>query len=184
MPAIPTLSTPRLILRPFALADAARVRELAGDHRVAGMTAVIPHPYPEGAAEAWIALHAPAATEGKEFIFAITLNTALIGAIEVGDAQDSAIGMLGYWIGVPYWNNGFTTESGRVVVDIAFGMRRYTCVTSDHFSINPASGRVMQKLGMSYQHTTHKHFPIRNQSYDVLHYTLPREQWLAQRAQA
>jgi len=165
------------------IADAPRVRELAGDHRVASTTAVIPHPYPEGTAEAWIALHAPAAIEGKEFVFAITHNTALIGAIGVVSNQDLTVGSLGYWLGVPYWNNGFASEAAHAVIDFAFGMGHYACLVSNYFSINPASGRIMQKLGMSYQHTTNRHFPLRRQSFDVLHYTLTREQWLAQRAQ-
>jgi len=49
------LTTPRLRLRPLRPADAPRVQALCGNWNVARMLARVPHPYPDGLAEAWIA---------------------------------------------------------------------------------------------------------------------------------
>ncbi len=57
MEPIPTLQTERLMLRPFHVADAPRVKELAGAWEIAATTANVPHPYEEGMAEAWIGAH-------------------------------------------------------------------------------------------------------------------------------
>src|SRR5882724_11778597 len=79
----PTLKTKRLVLRPFELSDAPRVKLLAGDRDVAAMTLLIPHPYEDGIAEAWIGLHQERFENGQEIVFAITLKASgeLIGAI-------------------------------------------------------------------------------------------------------
>ncbi|HEV2734455.1 MAG TPA: hypothetical protein VGV85_06430, partial [Longimicrobiaceae bacterium] len=55
---MPTVRTGRLLLRGFSLADAPRVRRLAGAREVAATTLTIPHPYEDGMAEAWIRGHA------------------------------------------------------------------------------------------------------------------------------
>ena len=68
----PTLRTPLLVLRPFRPDDAAAVQRLAGDRSVAFTTLNIPHPYPDGLAESWIATHRPAWEAGDRATFAIT----------------------------------------------------------------------------------------------------------------
>jgi len=70
----PTMDTTRLVLRPFALADAAAVQALAGDREVAYSTLNIPHPYPDGAAEAWIGTLPEAYDRGEAAVFALALQ--------------------------------------------------------------------------------------------------------------
>ena len=70
-------------LRPFGLRDAPRVQVLAGEREVAAMTALIPHPYPDGAAAQWIAGQAREQAAGREYTYAITSSNdaTLVGAI-------------------------------------------------------------------------------------------------------
>ena len=56
---------------------------------------------------------------------------------------------LGYWIGVPWWNRGYATEAGRALLDFGFGTLGLHRIMAHHMMRNPASGRVMQKLGMT-----------------------------------
>ncbi|MGH8712820.1 MAG: GNAT family N-acetyltransferase, partial [Casimicrobiaceae bacterium] len=57
-----------VLLRFFAPADAPRVQLLAGDGAVAATTATIPHPYPDGAAAAWIAGQAADRDRGMQYV--------------------------------------------------------------------------------------------------------------------
>lgn len=146
----PTLTTARLVLRPFILDDAPDVQRLAGERAIAETTLTVPHPYPDGAAEQWIALHAPKFAEGKEVVFAITSRAegALIGAVGLALDPDHALAELGYWIAVPQWGHGYATEAARAVVAYGFGALHLHRIQARHFVRNEASGRVMQKLGM------------------------------------
>jgi [ribosomal protein S5]-alanine N-acetyltransferase len=146
---IPMLETDRLRLRPFALEDAARVRELAGDPRVADTTANIPHPYPEGVAEAWIITHDESARERKVITWAISSLTTheLVGCISLVFGRNNSA-ELGYWLGVPYWNHGFISAAAKAVIEAGFSRFGLHRIHARHFTRNPASGRVMQKAGM------------------------------------
>lgn len=103
---VPVLETTRLRLRPFAPADAAGVQRFAGDKAVAGTTLMIPHPYPDGAAEAWIGTHAAKWAAHEEFVLAITLKSSngLLGAIGLAVQEAHEMAELGCWIGGPHWN--------------------------------------------------------------------------------
>src|ERR1035438_9260102 len=162
MPSIkkrPTLKTERLVLRPFERSDAPRVALLAGDRDVAKTTLALGHPYELSSAENWIASHQEALAKDKHVVFAITLknNHELIGAMGLVLNLDQEIAELGYWIGKPYWSLGYCTEAARTVVRFSFAELRLNRVYAHHFSQNPASGRVMQKVGMRYEGRLRQH---------------------------
>jgi RimJ/RimL family protein N-acetyltransferase len=136
-------------LRPFGLRDAPRVQLLAGEREVAAMTALIPHPYPDGAAEAWIAGQVREQAAGQEYTYAVTSSDdgTLVGAIGLRPVATEH-GNLGFWIGRPYWGRGYATTAARAVIALAFGLLEIDALTAAHLARNPASGRVMEKCGM------------------------------------
>jgi RimJ/RimL family protein N-acetyltransferase len=123
---------------------------LAGDREVASTTRLIPHPYDLSMAVQWLE-SLPAQHERDELRnFAITLKAGgeLIGSISLILNQVDRHAELGYWVGRPYWNHGYATEASAVVVAHAFEKLHLHRVYAHYMSRNPASGRVMQKIGM------------------------------------
>jgi RimJ/RimL family protein N-acetyltransferase len=182
----PILRTPRLLLRPFSLSDAPEVQRLAGAPEVAATTAAIPHPYEDGMAEAWINSHAPALSEETNVVYAITdaSSGALLGAVGLRCDMEHNRAELGYWLGHPYWRNGYTTEAATAMLGYAFetlGLRR---VLARHFAINPASGRVMQKIGMTQEGVMRQHFVKWGQAVDVVFYGILSDEWRARQERA
>jgi [ribosomal protein S5]-alanine N-acetyltransferase len=146
----PTIETERLLLRPFGPADAADLARLAGAREVAATTANIPHPYSLADAEGWIASQQAEWDEDRGATFAITLRAdgALIGAVGLRSERAHERAELGYWIGVPYWGSGYATEAARAVVEFGFDGLGLNRIFARHMTSNPASGRVMEKIGM------------------------------------
>ncbi len=149
------LATDRLLLRPLHPDDAPAVQRLASAYEIAENTLLIPHPYPEGAAAAWIARP----RDPDHHVFAITLRDGgdLVGAIGLEAKPDHGRAEIGYWVGVPYWNRGYVTEAARAVLGFGFESLGLHRIFAMHFTRNPASGRVMQKLGMKHEGTLREH---------------------------
>jgi ribosomal-protein-alanine N-acetyltransferase len=180
----PTIETERLVLRPFRLDDAPEVQRLCGAREVAAGTLTIPHPYPDGAAEAWIGGHAEAFESGKSVELAIELRAdrALVGAIGLVFEREQERAELGYWIGVPYWRRGYATEAARAMLDHAFAERGLNRVYAFHFTNNPASGRVLQKIEMTHEGTRRRHSLKWGEYLDSEAYGMLRSDWQAGRA--
>jgi [ribosomal protein S5]-alanine N-acetyltransferase len=156
---IPTLEGAQLYLRPFRLGDATEVQHLAGNRLIADTTLNIPHPYPDGLAEEWISKHPATFNEGKGVTFAITRKNegALVGAISLMQMIKGHQAELGYWISSNHWNQGICTEAGMAILQYAFRDLGLVRVYARHLTRNPASGRVMQKLGMRHEGTQRGH---------------------------
>jgi ribosomal-protein-alanine N-acetyltransferase len=171
----PSLTTARLQLRPFQLEDARAVQRLAGDARVALAATTIPHPYPDGAAEAWISTHQECFITRREVTFAVILleSDQLVGAVSLLDiAPKHARGELGYWTGVDYWGNGYCTEAVTRLIKFAHDELGITRVVARCSSQNPASARVMEKAGLSREGLLPRHVLRRGNYDDVLLYGL------------
>jgi len=135
------------------LADAPELQRLANTPEIAATTLHIPHPYPEGMAEVWIKQHPAMFEAGEGAVFAIELRreATLIGCVGLGCDPENQNAELGYWIGVPYWNRGYATEAALMVVAFGFAALGLHRIKSSYFGSNPASGRVMEKIGMRYE---------------------------------
>jgi len=171
------LRTERLTLRPFTMADVPLVQELASAREVAENTLMIPHPYPDGAAAEWIAKHEGDFAENRIHHFAIDQGQ-LIGAIAL-ILKGDAIGEIGYWIGVPYWGRGYASEAANAVVRYGFEQCGLQRVFACHFTRNVASGRVLQKSGMTYEGTLRRHLKKWDEYVDLAFYGILREEWLS-----
>jgi len=170
----PVLVTERLSLRPFQADDAAEVQALAGVREVAAMTYRLPHPYPDGMAEAWITSHAETYHNGREANFAITLlaGEKLIGSISLMISRENARAEVGFWLGKPFWGQGYATEALQAVLAYGFNALKLNRIFAQHFGVNPASGRVMEKAGMAYEGHLRQHVKKWGQFEDIKIYAI------------
>ena len=144
------LATARLVLRPVAPADAADVAEFAGDWDVARMMADIPHPFGIDAAARWTELVA------GDLNLAITLDGRMVGGVSVcaldvqgADCLADRTAELGFWLGQPWWGQGYAREAATGVIGHLAEARQFARLTSGHFVDNPVSGRVLADLGFT-----------------------------------
>ncbi|MES1156671.1 MAG: GNAT family N-acetyltransferase [Alphaproteobacteria bacterium] len=157
------IDTERLVLRRPEAADAARLACWLRDLQVSRMTAHVPHPYPPVAAEGWVMLARAQRRLGRSYAFVIHLpGEGAIGGVGVHPRDHAA--ELGYWIGRPFWGEGFATEAVRGLVAEA---QNLGALEAGHFVDNPASGRVLEKAGFVYTGEVVKRFSIaRGESVD------------------
>jgi RimJ/RimL family protein N-acetyltransferase len=89
---------------------------------------------------------------------------------------------LGYWIGRPYWGNGYCTEAGQAILEYGFQALNLNRIHAYHFKRNPASGRVMQKFGMKHEGTSPQHIMKWGVFEDVELYGILRSGWESARS--
>jgi len=173
--------TERLVLRPFTLADGPVVEALAGAREVADTTLAMPHPYPAGGGASWIATHADNWSHNGILALAVCdrRSEELLGAISLHTEDMHRHGEIGYWIGTKYWGNGYATEAARAMLGYAFTELGLHRVQARHFIRNPASGRVLQKLGMTLE-GTHRDAYIRWEQFETVDvYAILESEWSA-----
>jgi RimJ/RimL family protein N-acetyltransferase len=140
------LETERLVLRRPTLADVKAIARLANDRRVAQNTSRLPHPYTVRDAQAFVEA---LAEQPRDTSFLITRDGDPLGIAGV-DLTRSDIPEIGYWLGVPYWDQGYATEAARAVIDYAFEEFGSGELRAGARVINPASRRVLEKCGFQW----------------------------------
>ncbi|HEY0271414.1 MAG TPA: GNAT family N-acetyltransferase [Sphingomonas sp.] len=164
--------TDRLLLRPGWREDAPALYSAIADEAIIDKLPGVPWPYSAEDAEAYLAQDRAPGALPELLIYARTHGAPrLVGGIALRDrGGDQA--ELDYWIARPCWGLGFATEAGQAVVDIARNGLRMKALSSGHFPDNPASGRVLAKLGFLPTGTSEKRWSAaRGQDVDCLLYT-------------
>jgi ribosomal-protein-alanine N-acetyltransferase len=171
------IHTARLTLRPYALTDIADLVRLAGAREVAATTLRIPHPYTEQDARDFIAANGGSSSPETRFAITRQNDGQFCGGIgfRVDEAQHH--GELGYWLGVPYWGQGYATESARSMVDYGFDTLGLHRIYASYVTHNVASGRVLRKIGMRHEGLMREHVCKWGTFYDIDCYGILKADW-------
>ena len=137
--------TQRLLLRPGWAEDAPALAAAISDERIVRNLATAPWPYGLRDAEAFLASPRDPVLPSM-LVFERTGGAPrLVGSCGLGRRPSGAV-ELGYWIARAHWGRGFATEAGGALIDIARTLG-LTQLEGSHFVDNPASARVLEKLG-------------------------------------
>jgi RimJ/RimL family protein N-acetyltransferase len=136
--------TERLLLRPSWPEDAAELHTAIADEGIVRNLARAPWPYTADEAVRFATLDHDEIYPAFLLMLRTDAEPRLIGACGLGERNGEA--ELGYWIARPYWGLGFASEAGRAVLNIAKAIG-HTKLIAGHFTDNPASGKVLRKLG-------------------------------------
>lgn len=171
----PTLETERLRIRPYTEADIPELVRLVGAREVAATTLRIAHPYSDQDARDFLEL----AKEPDKLWLAITRRAdgRQIGGIGLRLEQQHRHAELGYWLGVSYWGRGYATEAAGEVLRYGFENLGLHRIFATHFKHNPASGRILQKIGMRPEGCQREHLLKWGEFVDSELYGILRREW-------
>ena len=173
----PVLKTERLTLRPLLLSDAVRIRALCSDLAVTRWLANVPHPYPEGEAERFVA---KMLGEGCDrWALESGAEPGLIGIVGINRPEEG--GQLGYWLGRAWWGQGLMSEAATAAVAHGLGTQNRDRLGSGAFEGNHASLRIQEKLGFRVTGTRQMHCRALGRELRHIDTELTRAGWEALR---
>lgn len=142
------LTTPRLSLRTLKLTDAPTMANLMNEPEILHMTASIAPKVFTLSKEFWILRQQAQRKRGLGFAYAITdqAHGDIMGVMDLFANREGGK-EIGYWIGKPYWGKGYITEAAKALIKESFSALPIEHIDAGYFDDNPASGRVLSKLG-------------------------------------
>lgn len=166
------IETERLILSPLKESDIPLITEYLQEKIISDNTSNIPYPYSESDARTWIKISDDALTAKTGYTFAIREKEGeIIGAIGLHDRNDDKA-ELGYWIAVPFWNKGYATEAAAAILSFGIKELKFHKIYATHFIHNPASGRIMEKIGMHKEAVLKHHIKKEGHYLDIQMYSI------------
>lgn len=177
------ISTEHLLLRPFRREDADLIVTYLDDFEVAGNLARVPHPYGPADAEMWLNSQAerPDATPTAR-AFAIEIKgEGYAGTVGI-HPNDSGEPVLGYWLGKPFWGQGYMTEAAGAIRDWFFRTADAPRVLCGAFPFNTASLAIQRKLGFVESGRSSVYCLARGKHLEHIDTTLTRARYDALRA--
>jgi RimJ/RimL family protein N-acetyltransferase len=171
-------------LAPLRPAHAAALFPLLNDWAVVRMLAQVPWPLRLADVEAYALRQCAPGAEGVDFvILANGRPVGVCGVKEPGSGEPPRImPRLGYWLGRAHWGRGYATQAIALLVEEAFRRFPDDAIGAGVFRDNPASRRVLEKLGFRAVGTSATHSRSRGRSVPTAEMQLRREAWRAARA--
>jgi RimJ/RimL family protein N-acetyltransferase len=162
--------------------DSAAVTALAGDAEVSRYLLHVPHPYPTGLAEEWIASHRDAWTQGHGASWAVTITGegTLVGTASLRWVRRHDHAELGYWLGRAHWGHGYALEAAASAVGFAFGTLGCERVFAQHLGGNERSARVLSRLGMTAEGVRRAHIKKSGAYHDTYQFGVLRDEYCKQ----
>jgi RimJ/RimL family protein N-acetyltransferase len=148
------IETARLRMRSLREDDLAALLALIDNWQVARWVSRLPHPYSEADGRDWIALVRQDHARGRPRRFGIALKETdrLVGGVgldgSTGDGSEEPA--LGYWLGQPYWGNGYMREAVAAVVDYGFRTLGFETIRAYTDPSNAASQKVLLRCGLKH----------------------------------
>lgn len=175
----PILLSPRLVMRAPHEDDIDALAHLANNANIATMVARMPHPYTVADAADFVR-RTSAGAIGK-CVYAITKadNGAFLGCCGIEPHEDGRTVELGYWLGEPYWNQGYATEAAHALIDMVFRTRDVEQIDARCRVMNIPSRRVIQKCGFQFQATGMVQSLAVGGMVPVEWYRLDRKTWVS-----
>lgn len=164
------LQTERLKLRPPQVTDAPVIASLAHNPKIAAMTATIPYPYPLSAAQEWIEHVEDSRQRGLVAAYLICRQSdeQVMGVISLRVMTTNEVN-LAYWLGEPYWGQGFCSEAAHTLLNMA-KTQKIGLIIAKHLAGNTPSQAVIRRLGFQMiGQEAHNH---RGQDHTFIAYTL------------
>jgi [ribosomal protein S5]-alanine N-acetyltransferase len=143
------LATARLRLRPSVRADAGRAFVIQSEWDVTRMLSMASFPPNLDDLTAWFSAHEQEWIEGKAYRFSIERDGAMIGLVDL-DQVTATEATLGYWLEQAAWGQGFGLEAAQTIVQFAFADLGLERLKAGHAVDNPASGRILTRLGFRF----------------------------------
>jgi RimJ/RimL family protein N-acetyltransferase len=146
------IETERLRMRAHRDDDLTDLVVLAGNWEIARWVGTIPYPYTEADGREWISHVQENHATGRPRRFAIAFKKTdrLIGGVgldgSTGDGSDEPA--LGYWLGQPYWGNGYAREAAAAVIDYGFRTLGLETIRAYTDPGNVASQKVLLRSGL------------------------------------
>jgi RimJ/RimL family protein N-acetyltransferase len=174
----------RLLLEALQPDDVPSLVSLAGDPSIADTTISVPHPLDARVAHDWLTSLAQTVALGAAEHFAIreSAGAPLVGMVSLRsiDREHEEV-ELSFWIGRPFWGRGYATEAASAAVEHAFDVLGLNRIVAHHMVRNPASGRVLARLGFQQEGLLRERVKKWGVYEDVVLMALLRRDWTAYR---
>ena len=173
---MPTLETPRLILRRIAMRDANDIFAYSSDPEVARHVLwSAQRSIGEAREYCRFMIRRYRADEPSSWGIVEKATERMVGTIGyMAYSEENATVEVGYSLARWLWNGGYMTEALEQVIDYTFDAMRVNRIEAQHELSNPASGRVMQKCGMQREGVIRQRLYNKGKYVDVALYAILR----------